>query len=177
VEVRYTVTLDDYVAFQLYFTRKAGVGRGAYLFLWFVVPAACALGALALLADNVNEFSLVVAGCLALVGFGFAIIYPRMYWALLDHLTRAYALKMDTLGITGECVMILSEEGLVEISETTRTEVRWRYIRSVDVVGDYTFVFITGVSAWILPRQGFESDAEYEAARDFALRKLAARVH
>ena len=84
--------------------------------------------------------------------------------------------KLGGRGIIGERGLSLSEELLVAVSETFRTEVRWENMTGVEVVGDTTYIFISGISALILPRHGFDSDAEYEAVRDFALRKLAGHV-
>jgi hypothetical protein len=61
---------------------------------------------------------------------------------------------------------------LVEITEIGRTEVRWENMKGVDDAGDRTYIFVTGMLASILPRRGFDSDEEYFAARDFAMRKL-----
>ncbi len=75
-------------------------------------------------------------------------------------------------GMIGPITLILSEDRLVEITETTRSEMRWEDMKGLDVSVDYTFIFVTGLSAAIVPRLGFDSDNEYEAVRDYAIARL-----
>jgi hypothetical protein len=83
---------------------------------------------------------------------------------------------LGTRGTLGRITLILTAESLVEITETTRTEVRWKDIAGVDEVGEYTFIFITGLSAVTLPRHGCDTDDDYRAARDFALAQVVQRA-
>jgi hypothetical protein len=103
------------------------------------------------------------------------VIFPSRYREGLALNTRRFVKKLGGRGIIGERGLILTEELLVAVSETFRTEVRWENMTGIDVVGECTYIFISGISALVIPRQGFDSDAEYEAVRDFALRKLAGR--
>jgi hypothetical protein len=117
-----------------------------------------------------------VAVFLVIVGAFWLFTFPSSYRKGIARNTRAFVNKLGGRGIIGERSLILREELLVAISETFRTEVRWEHVQSVEEVGDYTYIFISGISAVILPRCGFDSDAEYQLARDFAVRKLDGRV-
>ena len=175
MEVRFTVTLEDYIAFNLHTVRKAGSGRTAYLAMWLGIPVIFVALAVSMWPFESGAAVLLAIGH-AFVAVLFLCIYPALARAAVERNVRAQAKKMDTRGIVGEITLIFSEESLVEITEAARTEVRWEHMKCVDVVGDYTYIFVTGVSASILPRHGFDSAAEYESARDFALRKLAERA-
>ncbi|HEY1186881.1 MAG TPA: YcxB family protein [Gemmata sp.] len=175
MEVRYTLTLRDYIAFLLNRIRKSGVGRGWYFFWWALLPLLCVSGivwAFQLDDDNAHPF----AGILALTGIFFAIIYPPVYRASLERNLRAYAKKMGTQGITGPITLVLTEELFVEITEAIRSETRWETMKGMEEVGDYTYIFVTGALTAILPRSGFDTDEAYHAVRDFVRRKLADRV-
>jgi hypothetical protein len=176
VEVRYTVTLEDFVAFNLYISRKAGVGRPGYLMIWLGFPLLCAAGAALLLQRENGPLTLGLALGLGGVAAVWPFTFPSSYRSALARNARAFVKNLGGRGIIGARALIFSEERLVAISETFRTEARWENMTGVDVVGDYTYIFIAGISALILPRHGCDSDAEYEAARDFALRKLTGRV-
>jgi hypothetical protein len=172
MKVRYTVTLDDLVALNLYLNKKSGAGRGAYLVTWLGLPIICALGAVQVLQLDHIPFAFFL-GILALF---WLLVFPFRYRAALARGVRAFVTNLGGRGIIGERSLIFSEELLVALSETVRTEVRWENMTSVDVVGEYTYIFLTGITALVLPRHGFDSDAEYEAARAYALRKLDGRV-
>jgi hypothetical protein len=171
MHVRYTVTLNDFVVFNLYITRKSGVGRSAYFILWLGLPILFALGAL-----QAVQFSREIAAlAFVILAVFWLCFFPFRYRDALARNARTFVKKLGGRGIIGERGLILSEELLVAISETFRTEARWENMTGVDVVGEYTYIFLTGISALILPRRGFDSDSEYEAVRDFVLRKLARR--
>ena len=175
MEVRYTLTVDEYVAFCLHAHRRSGVGRGSYFVAWVAAPIFCVIGASWLLMLN-QEVAAMAAVLLVVIGCVFAAVYPFVYRAQVERSVRAYAEKVGTHGITGPITLILSEESLTEITATTRSEVKWANMQGIEEVGDRTYIYITGASAAVLPRFGFEADEDYEAVRDFAMRKLADRV-
>ena len=172
MQVTYTTTLEDYVAFNRHVARKSTVLRVVILLGWFVIPAVAVAAAVALVwIENLWPVALVVAA----FGLLYAIIYPLTYWLWFDVLIRAYAKGAGTRGVIGRITLVFTEETMVEITETTRSEVRWRDIKGVEVAGDYTFIFVTGLSAAILPRKGFDCDEDYDAVCEFALNRTGAR--
>jgi hypothetical protein len=54
VEVSYTTTVDDYIAFSVHMWRKSKVGRGIYLMSW-LLPVIGLLGAAALVTHPNNH--------------------------------------------------------------------------------------------------------------------------
>jgi hypothetical protein len=171
MHVRYTVTLDDFVAFNLYITRKSGAGRPGYLIMWLVPPALGIAATVRLLQLDHLPLAIGLTG----ISLFWLVFLPVRFRDALARNARAFVKKLGGRGIIGERGLILTEEMLVAVSEIARTEVRWENMAGVDVVGETTYIFISGISALIVPRRGFDSDAEYEAVRDFALRKLAGR--
>jgi hypothetical protein len=168
VKVRYTVTLDDFVAYHLHMTKKSGAARTGYLMVWLGFPLICALVAVwALQPDFVP-----VAFVLVVVAVFWLFAFPGLHRSAIARNVRSFVKNLGARGVICERTLILSEDRLVSISETFRIEVLWGNMTGVDVVGECTYLFISGIFAVILPRHGFDSDSEYEAVRDFALRKL-----
>jgi hypothetical protein len=174
VEVRYTLTLDEYVECAVHAYRKAGVGRASYLLLWFIVPVLCTGGAMGLWQYGGAMRPIAIG--LALAAGVFLVVYPFLHRAAIRRNLRACAERAGTHGVTGPITLILSEDALTEITETGRSEVKWADMAGIEVVGDRTYIYASGASAAVIPRSGFATGAEYEAVRDFALRKLADRV-
>jgi hypothetical protein len=172
MEIRYTLTLKDLIALNVHLTRKSGLGRVRYLVGWFGPPTFCAVVAVWSLQHDREPFALLMLLLAALLPF----VFPQMYRASLERNVRTFVKRLGARGILGERALILSEDLLVVVTETYHTEVRWENLQGIEVVGDSTYIFIAGISAVILPRRGCASDAEYEAARDFALRKLSDRA-
>jgi hypothetical protein len=169
MQVSYTTTVEDFVFFSRYCAKKSATLWAMFLFGWLAVPI-IAVGAAVGVAmiDGLWPISIVIV----ISGLLFALIYPPIYRAWYDRTIRAYVREKGTRGMIGPITLILSDDRLVEITETTRSEVRWEDMKGIDVVDDYTFIFVTGLTAAIIPRHGFEFGEDYEAVRDFARSKL-----
>lgn len=166
MQITYTTTLEDYVAFNRHVTWKSAVMWEVVLLCWLVVPAiAVACAAVLVMTEDSWAVAMIVAG----IGLAYAVVFPPICRIWVDGLVRAFAKGLGTRGMIGRITLILTEESLVEITETTRSEVRWQDIKGVEVTRKHTFIFITGLSAAILPRHGCGSDKDYDAAREFAL--------
>jgi hypothetical protein len=174
VEVWYTLTLDEYVEFNLYAYRRSGADRRVRLLMWVILPLVITVSAVAVMMSE--EADAVGTTIRTMVLFAAAAVYPFVHRAMIRRHVRAYANKLGTQGVTGPVKLILSEESLTEITEAARSEYRWADMKEIAEVSDRTYIFVTGLSAAILPRSGFENDKDYEAVRDFAMRKLADRV-
>ena len=173
MDVSYTTTMDDYLAFSLHMWQKSKVGRGGYLVGWLLSPMLGLLGAAAVVAWNGP--SVVAAGCVAGAVLA-AVMYPRYYRRWQTKYIRAYAKKLGTQGVIGPIRLILSDESLVEITEKTKSEARWRDMVGVEEVDDYTFILLTGMSAAIVPRHAFEREDDYHRVRDFARERVGGRA-
>jgi membrane protein implicated in regulation of membrane protease activity len=174
VEVSYTLAMDDTVAYTTYLMRKHGVGRALFLFCWLVIPLLSVGGAVWLLQLD-EEWAVLAAVILALSGVIYTAIYPSLYRSTLQRRIRALTEKMGTRGLVGRRTLLFSEESLTEINEVGRSEVKWQDMERVEEVDETVYLFVTESAAWILPRRGFDSDADYDAARSFIFRKLAGK--
>lgn len=107
------------------------------------------------------------------VSVAVSIHFHRDYSRSVAQDMRDYILQQGLYGPVGTITLIISEESLVEIAETARTEVKWTDMERVEEVGDATYILINPESFAIWPRVGFDRDEDYDAARDFAFRKVA----
>lgn len=172
MQVRYTLSTEDYVIFVMQGTRNNLWFRRGLLVAWFgptLLSAAIAV-ALAFLDEWYHHLGAVFAGFFSLMYVG---LYPFEIRRLLEEEARTHARK--TRGLTGVNTLILSEELFVEITETMRVEIKWQELKDVKEVGDRTYISFHGWTT-VFPRLGLDSDEEYFAVRDLALRKLAEKV-
>jgi hypothetical protein len=171
MRVHYTTTMADYVAFNRYFLNRNTKLRT--LLVMSTVGAALLVAALLVFTSPVHDRSIT----LVRVGVSVVIALASCpLWAprILDYVVRLVAQQNGTRGVVGPITLELRDECLVEITETTRSEVRWENIQRMDEWGDYTFIWITGLSAAMVPRHGFEHAADYELLKSFARAKLEA---
>lgn len=124
MEVRYTLTLGDYAACCMYEVRNSGTGRRQYLFSWCIWPILC-VGCVGVMCWAENPLVQLVAFALAVWAACVTVVFPFTYWPSRERNVRAYLRKKGMRGITGPITLILSDESLVVITETTRAEVKW----------------------------------------------------
>ena len=152
MEVSYTTTLDDYVAFSMHAVKRSpsmkwrfGLGW-AFLTLGFLIWAA-------LLATPypVAAISLAVAGVVCGVG------YPFFFRVYVKRGVRAVAEDLGARGVIGRITLVLTDDTLTERTESVQSVARWKDMKGVEVVGDNTYIYVTGLLAAIIPRHGFEA--------------------
>lgn|GEM_PF-4466571 len=171
MEVRYTLSLNDYVNYLFDSAKKNRLVRRRFLFDWLGAVVVFAIIALVLVL--IGEWYGYLSGAyVGVIGVIYTIRYPFKYRQRLEETLRATTLQSGTRGILGVNTLILSEESCLFITETVRSEVKWKELKEVTDVTDCTYITFHGLSI-ILPRLGFDSDEVYFAVRDFALRKSA----
>jgi hypothetical protein len=172
LEVAYTTTIDDYVAYCTHTYKKMPFMRAVFVLTWIVIPLA--IGCFAKMASR-HPDNREATYALAAMAVLFAVGHPFLHRWWITSFLRSYAKKLGSRGVIGPIRLILTDESLVEITETTRSEVRWRDMAGVDEVGDYIFIMVTGMSAAIVPRHGFDREEDFWRVRDFVRRRLGTR--
>jgi hypothetical protein len=173
MEVEYVTTMDDYVELNLHTYRSSGLAFGVYILGWIVTPLLPLLvGAIALVGVGAEReialFSVVLAIAMGLMTVAVAVTYPFFYHGFMRWFTRAFAAQRGVRGMVGRIRLILTDETLTEITESTRTEARWRDMVRVEETGDTTYIFVTGMSVALVPKHGFADEEDYYLVRDFA---------
>jgi hypothetical protein len=103
----------------------------------------------------------------------YGVIYPGCYRTWLAKRLRACASELGTRGVIGPIRLILGADSFVEITESTRSEARWRDMEGIEETDNYTFILVTGMTAAIIPRQAFKRVEDYYEVRDLARARLA----
>ena len=167
MEVSYTTTLDDYVACSLHSLKRSPSMKWRLALGWVLGPLGCWIGAALMVGVNP-----AIAAVLAVSGVVCAVIVPSFQRASIASAVRAYAQDLGASGVIGRITLVLDDDTLTERTESVQSVAHWRTMRGVEVVGDCTYIYVTGLLAAIMPRRGFERPEDYEAVRDFAVTKL-----
>jgi len=171
MKVEFTTTIDDYVAFNRFAWRKSRSLRAVYIIGWFFLPILFSIIALGTMRQ-----SLVHATIFAVPALLWLAAFPYVYRAQTNRQIRSFATRMGAPRTPVKSRLVPSNESITSIADSVTTTAKWADIKSVELDGDYTFVFLTAVSALIIPRHGFDSEDEYEEVREFALRQVRERV-
>lgn len=169
MEFFYTLTDEDLVFYFLHQWKKSKVARTYHLLNWFLCPAAAIGVGIAAQCSGYEILGFCFAGAAA-----YAAMYPWLAVRFVKHYYRGYIRQSGADGIIGPIRLIVNDEGFIDIAQKTRTQVRWQDIHGIEELGNYTFIMVTGISAVILPRNGFQSASDYDTLREFARQKFVA---
>lgn len=167
MEVSYATTIDDYVAYNMHALKRSPSMKWRLALGWVLVPLGCWIGAALMVSGDP-----AIAAALAISGVAYAVTGPFVQRAWIASAVRAYARDLGASGVIGRITLVLDDDTLTERTESVQSVARWRDMKGVEVVGDCTYIYVTGLLAAIVPRHGFERPEDYEAVRDFAVAKL-----
>lgn len=167
MEVTYKTTLDDFVAYNMHLLKRSPSMRQKMVLSWVLLPIVCLFWAYIL--ANPYPFSAVF---LVVAGVFIAIFYPLIYRGWVASSVRAYAQDLDARGVIGQITLILEEDTLTERAGAVQSVVRWQEMKGMEIVGEVTYVYVTGLLAAIIPKHGFERSEDYESVQAFVLAKL-----
>lgn len=167
VEVRYTTTMDDFIDAMVHVRRNMPFMRRVRQLIVVLFVFGGGLWTLILFAESPAEALFV--GLLTVV---FVAVFPQFHRITERSHVGKQIKAMGARGLFGQSTLVLTEESLIEQTETIRLEVRWQDMNRVEIVGDNTYIYLTGMSMVIIPRHGFERDDDYIAVRDFVIGKL-----
>jgi hypothetical protein len=165
VELHYTLTCDDVIAFNLHHLSTSKTARKSRrrVFLWLAGSFTALM--VIILRDQLSKGSGLVPAFAIMVPFAiplaiFLIIYPRYYrWHIRRYVRQAWS-EGKNKALAGEQALKADEEALQTSSEFAATRMNWELVERVDVLEHYIFVYISAFNALILPRSTFASGSK-----------------
>jgi len=174
MRIRYANTVDDLVAFiDFHAAHSTTVEQNIRLTKWTSTVLVIVLTFVAL------NFTIGDSGALSAKVFG-ALAGGVLMFIAVPRLTRwnmrvqvGKLLREDrNKSVVGEHELEILDDGLVERTEYNENKSSWAGIERVVSTPRYTFIYITSVSAHVVPRESV-SDGDYDAFTQ----ELARRVH
>ncbi|QEL20939.1 hypothetical protein [Limnoglobus roseus] len=170
LKVQYERTFDDYVDFAFHRSRGLSSFRQVVLQRRCVILFGFGATAAALAYLVSSPFAIALAAVLAVAGGVFWVLIPKIVWKQVAAAVRSNVAELGYETTTVE--LALTEETLVMVTDAMRVEVPWDRMKSVEVVGDCTYINMVAGMAAVVVRDGFEEERDYFAVQKFALRKL-----
>ena len=159
-EFSYTMTKDDYIEYNMHILKKRfGIQWGILPFgclMWIGIPA---------------YFYPIVTIGLVVCGVGITSIWLRIMRTRITQEIQVQEFGAE--GLIERITLFLTDETLTERTVVADSVIRWQDMKGMKVVGDCTYLYVTDELAAIIPRHGFVHQDDYEAVRDFALKKLS----
>jgi hypothetical protein len=166
MEVKYTLTREDFIAYQLFVTRQPGYGmpRTGLVFacVLFFLLAACWFAAR---GQTQNTILYLIIG--VVFGAGFAVMRRQQSVRLHRFFDRVGEGSMF-----GPAVLFLGDQTLTEVTPAARREFRWDRMWRVWDTPDHIFIMVNPLAGLIVPRHSIDPAGAFDAVRDCARAKV-----
>jgi len=156
----YELTKDDVSAFSLYHHFNSATARRQYLRSWFIPAAILLLACITVwfLVDRERgtpwRTFLDLSPLFGVVPL-YLVYFPWMYRRKVRKTITAMASEGRNRALFSRRQVSISPEGITDSSELRRSWMAWPAIERVVNNGDYAFVYVSAMSAIIIPRRAF----------------------
>ena len=151
MEINIDLTRDDYADFNKYWFLKKGLKKRIYL----VIIVAFGLP---LVINSGRPFEIMTyLSTVVIAGLVFGLIYLG---GLTLAMKRTKKLPSDNGSILGKKKFIITDEGLIEESESNKNLQKWKGIKSVESNDNSVFIFVDNIAAYIIPKRFFKDVTE-----------------
>lgn len=156
MQVEYENTVDDLVAFNEFHARRTGVTKKLTRLL---AVALLALLALLLVLSLQGGIAGATIGIVAVLGLAVTALSVVLFPRVLRRMVRAQLAQGRNTALLGSRSLAVEDDGLVERSGSAESKTRWRAVEHVASNDDYLFVYVSAVTAHVIPRRAFEDRA------------------
>jgi len=66
------------------------------------------------------------------------------------------------MGMLGLRTIVISSDGITERTQVSETTCKWPSIEKICTNGDYVFVYMSTMSAFIIPKRAFNTSSEFD---------------
>lgn len=148
--------IEDFIRFNMYTLDKYQNLKLQYVFLMV-------FGLFSIFLSFFSEYQFILL-VIGIVFVSVRFIYP----ARIANRIKKYVEESPNLVSNGE--IVFSEFGIIEVTETTTTNIKWKDIYSFDDDRELVYIFFTKTQAFII-NNNLLSHLEMDQLRNWALRK------
>ncbi len=170
MEYHYTLTKDDYVAFNMHHAQHSErvqkvlrVQRWMSL-IFLLIPL--------LVSWVEGEFLLGMFVAFALLAVLWFLFYPKYFYRSIKKNIGKVINEGDNSSLTGEHTMMVTEEALVEKSSKGEVKTPWSSITQIRETDEHIFILVSAMSGYVIPTSAF---ADVKALQQFKEMLNAAR--
>lgn len=160
MEVSFDVKKDHLIDFSIYNVENSKQIKRAVNIQRFVTPLMFLLFALLIgvYQNEISKWLVIFAG----MYIAWVIVYPKMYiMSVKSSIKKNIEQINGKKELIGSCKLTLTDDGVVEDSNVRTNTTLWKDLKRLVETKEYVFVFNTENSAYVIPKEKFESK-EYE---------------
>ena len=152
MEMNYKVTEEDYIDFNVYHSKNSETVKRSLIIQRITVPLMYVLLAMFFSYLLDLPFLVLLIPFLILAAL-WIIFYPAYFFRHIGKTAKKMIREGRNNGVLGDYTMVLSEDGLREISKTGEKSVAWSGIEKLGEDQTNFYLYNSGMSAFILPKR------------------------
>ncbi|NRA38034.1 MAG: YcxB family protein [Planctomycetes bacterium] len=156
MKVSFELTMDDWIAFNTYYLYNSKEVRRTKTCVQLFAPA---LVLMLLMYSFVNdEMTVIPTVLLLLYAVAWFVFYPKRFYKNAIRKTMRIMKEGDNSGFLGAHEISFNDEGFTCVEPESTQMYKWSAVKQTGENDDYIFLYVTAVSAVILPKEKFFSD-------------------
>jgi hypothetical protein len=159
--LNYDVTAEDFIAFNLYHFRHSPALQRQILITRITLSLlviGLTLG-LVYILDRDKQLSLFALFAAVIGGALFFLIYPRLIEPNLRKQLEKMLHEGKNDGVIGQQTLALTPEGIINGTPTGEQKIFWPAVEKVAATAEHVFIYVSALSAAIIPRRNFASES------------------
>lgn len=149
--LRYTVTVNDLLAFERYFRKTDSYSRRRRA--WSLWGGPFLLLAIGMLYGHLKQDWRWAVGYAALAGL-FHLVLRGIYGPIIERRLRTFYSKNKSPLLTGESSLEIKDEGLHRRTSVSESTTSWAGISKLVSTDTHLFVYVGATAAFIVPKNG-----------------------
>jgi hypothetical protein len=166
MKVEYELKKEDYINFNIYHIKNSKVIRKTLLAQRYIVPIIFLV--IPLLFGRFNEIPFFPLS-IALI---WIIFYPKYFMSVTMKRVSKMIEEGKNNDLLGNHIVIVDEEGLVEKSKNGENSINWMGVERIVSTESYFFIYVSSISACIVPKSSFDNESSRDIFFEFINRKL-----
>ncbi|WML55923.1 YcxB family protein [Neobacillus sp. PS2-9] len=161
MEITYNLTEEDFLHFNMFHLKHSKSAIQSLNVQRFLTPVFFILMAF-LLSEFGNIPFLELFIVFLITSILWIIFYPWYFYNTVTRRMKKMFKEGKNVGLLGEHVLTLNEEGLVESSANGQIKVNWSGITDYKEDEQYFYLYNSSVSAYIIPKRDLNNSEEVE---------------
>ena len=156
MKIKYQIDLNDFFVFSNYLIKtspllRKTIRRGQ---MWWACGPLVGGLVFSILKGSPSEQALLNLSILSIaISLPMYFLYPHYFkYRNNKQINKLYA-NNNYMEVLGGHEMKISDRHLTEVTEHNESEIQWGSVSKIETVADYTFIFTSDVSAYIVPHQ------------------------
>lgn len=159
MKIDFILTKEDYIAYNIHhiehspsMRKSLNIQRYGLAMIFLVFPFI-----IASLTSIPLPVWLVVYGTVFIVWIKF---YPKYFISSTKKRIVRLIEEGNSANLLGERSILLTEDGVEEISPQGESRTTWGSIEKIDETDDYTYIYTSPINAYLVPTRAFEGTAQ-----------------